>query len=107
MAALPFADLFGKLRELENRMAQLQAELERKTTTVEVGGGMVRITASAAGKIHRISIDPAVLSEGDILEDLLTAGVNKAIEEARKLAQEETARLTAELLPPGFKLPGW
>ncbi|MCS7082414.1 MAG: YbaB/EbfC family nucleoid-associated protein [Bacteroidetes bacterium] len=106
---LNLADLFGKLQELQQRVATLEAELERKTTSVEVGGGLVQITASASGRIVRIQIEPSALNleEREVLEDLLVAGVNKALEEARRLAQEEMSRITAGLLPPGFRLPGW
>lgn len=98
------------------KMAQnAQAELERAQTgldKIEVdgvsGGGLVRIKASAKGRIIAVDIDPSLLavSEKQMLEDLIAAALNDARAKADAAAGEEMGKVTSALpLPPGFKLP--
>ncbi len=91
--------------------AQMQ-EVQAKLDSVEVegvsGGGLVRILASAKGRIKAIAIDDSlmVLSEKQMLEDLLAAAFNDAREKADTVSNEEMGKMTSGLpLPPGFKLP--
>lgn len=91
--------------------AQMQ-EAQAKLDSVEVegvsGGGLVKILASAKGRIKSISIDDSliVLSDKQMLEDLLAAAFNDAREKADQASNEEMGRMTSGLpLPPGFKLP--
>ena len=72
------------------------------------GGGLVKILASAKGRIKSISIDDSliVLSDKQMLEDLLAAAFNDAREKADHVSNEEMGKMTSGLpLPPGFKLP--
>ena len=91
--------------------AQMQ-EAQAKLDSVEVegvsGGGLVKILASAKGRIKSISIDDSliVLSDKQMLEDLLAAAFNDAREKADAASNEEMGKMTSGLpLPPGFKLP--
>lgn len=91
--------------------AQMQ-EAQAKLDTVEVegvsGGGLVRILASAKGRIKAISIDDSLIVPADkqMLEDLLAAAFNDAREKADRASNDEMSRMTSGLpLPPGFKLP--
>jgi hypothetical protein len=91
--------------------AQMQ-EAQAKLDSVEVegvsGGGLVRIRASAKGRIKEISIDDSLIvpAEKQMLEDLLAAAFNDAREKADRVSNEEMGKMTAGLpLPPGFKLP--
>ncbi len=103
-------DVLKQVQKVQEQIAQVQAELENKTVTVEVGGGMVKVTANGKQRIVKIQIEKDVINpaEGDMLEDLVVAGVNKALEEATKLAQEELGKVTSGMLPkiPGLTLPG-
>ena len=91
--------------------AQMQ-EAQAKLDTIEVegvsGGGLVRILASAKGRIKSISIDDSLIvpSDKQMLEDLLAAAFNDAREKADRASNEEMGKMTSGLpLPPGFKLP--
>ena len=91
--------------------AQMQ-EAQAKLDSVEVegvsGGGLVRIIASAKGRIKSIAIDDSLIvpSDKQMLEDLLAAAFNDAREKADLASNEEMSKMTSGLpLPPGFKLP--
>lgn len=98
------------------KMAQnAQAELERAQENldrIEVdgvsGGGLVKIRASAKGRIISVDIDPSLLqpSEKQMLEDLIAAALNDARGKADAAAGEEMGKVTSGMqLPPGFKMP--
>ena len=91
--------------------AQMQ-EAQAKLDTIEVegvsGGGLVRIRASAKGRIKGIAIDDSLMVPGEkqMLEDLLAAAFNDARDKAGQASNEEMGKMTSGLpLPPGFKLP--
>lgn len=98
------------------KMAQnVQAELEKAQAsldTIEVegvsGGGLVKIRATAKGRIVAVDIDQSLLapSEKQIVEDLVAAAINDARAKADAASSAEMGKMTAGLpLPPGFKLP--
>ncbi|MEM8557553.1 MAG: YbaB/EbfC family nucleoid-associated protein, partial [Bacteroidota bacterium] len=103
---LNMADLFGKMQEMQQKMAESQAALKEKTVTAEAGGGMVTVTADGAGAIRAIKLEPAVINpdDQDLLEDLLIAGINKALDEAAKLREREMRGAAGAFLPPGMGL---
>ncbi|MBA15513.1 MAG: YbaB/EbfC family nucleoid-associated protein [Sphingomonas sp.] len=97
-------------------MAQnVQAELQKaqeSLDTIEVegvsGGGLVKVRASAKGRILGVDIDDSLLqpSEKGMLEDLIAAALNDARTRADAASQEQMSKMTSGLpLPPGFKLP--
>ncbi len=98
------------------KMAQdAQAELQKATDnldTIEVegmtGGGLVRVRASAKGRIIGIDIDESLLqpSEKQMVEDLVAAAFNDARSKADQRAAAEMQKITSGLpMPPGFKMP--
>jgi nucleoid-associated protein EbfC len=98
------------------KMAQnVQAELEKAQAnldTIEVegasGGGLVKVRASAKGRIIGVDIDESLLSpaEKQMLEDLVVAAFNDARAKADAVSGEEMGKMKSALpLPPGFKLP--
>lgn len=98
------ADMFGKMMDMQRKMAEAQEALAAQTITSEAGGGMVKVTANGQQRITRIKIDPAAVDPSDLelLEDLIIAGVNKALEESAHLARGEMSRAASSMLPPGF-----
>jgi nucleoid-associated protein EbfC len=106
------------MKSLEDVMAMaqnVQAELQKAQEgldTIEVegaaGGGLVKVTASAKGRIIGIQLDDSLLqpSEKQMLEDLIVAAFNDARAKADAASNAEMAKMTQGLpLPPGFKLP--
>jgi len=100
------ADMFGKLMEMQQKISEAQEELGQKSATVEAGGGMVRVTANGLQRITSIKIEPDAVDPDDLelLEDLVMAGVNKALDEASALARTEMGKAAGGMLPPGFDL---
>jgi DNA-binding YbaB/EbfC family protein len=102
--------MMKQLQKMQERMAQVQAELEQKTVMAESGGGMVKVTANGKQQIIKVEIEKEVVNpeEKEILEDLVVAAVNKALEEAGAMAQEEMQKVTHGVIPniPGLNFPG-
>jgi nucleoid-associated protein EbfC len=111
MAAMPnMMGMMKQIQKMQEKMAQVQQELEAKTVVGEAGGGMVKVTANGRQQVVRIQIEKEVIDPTDpeILEDLVVAATNKALEDAAKMAQEEMTKVTSGMLPniPGLNLPG-
>ena len=101
-------DIMAMAQNVQAELTKAQANLD----TIEVegvsGGGLVRIRASAKGRIIGMDIDDSLLnpSEKGMLEDLLAAAFNDARAKADAASQEAMGKMTSGLpLPPGFKLP--
>jgi DNA-binding protein YbaB len=80
-------------------MARTQAELEKKTVEVSVGGGKVKVTANGAGDVIAIKVDKEVVDQNDVefLEEIVLSGVKQAIEQGKALAQTEMTKITGSL----------
>ena len=98
------ADMFGKVTEFQERM---NAELSQVEVNAEAGGGMVKVKANGRREIISIELDPDIIDKNDkeMLEDLVVAGVNKAMAEADRAAQTKQQSLLKEMLPGGG-IPG-
>ena len=96
--------MMGRLQELQAQMAQAQEEVGAMQATAESGGGVVKATVSGSLQVMRIQIDKEIIDPEDpeMLEDLILAAVNRAIERARELGETRMADVTRSLLPPGF-----
>jgi DNA-binding YbaB/EbfC family protein len=89
-------------------MADAQAGLDKIEVEGLAGGGLVKIKATAKGRILGVDIDESLLqpSEKQMLEDLIAAAINDARAKADAAGNAEMAKMSAGLpLPPGFKLP--
>ena len=95
-------------QNVQNELQNAQAKLDEMEVEGVAGGGIVRIRASAKGRVMGIHIDDSLLqpSEKQMLEDLLAAAFNDARGKADAISGEEMSKMTSGLpLPPGFKLP--
>ena len=105
-------DLMGLMKQaqqLQQKMQELQAELETQEVEGVAGGGLVRVRLTAKGEMRGLSIDPSLVKpdETEILEDLIVAAHNDARVKAEALMQEKMQAITGGLpLPPGFNLGG-
>lgn len=102
------ASMMKQAQEMQARMAEMQAGLERHEMTGQSGGGMVTVTLNGKGEMRAIKIDPALATPDDVevLEDLIVAAFGDAKAKVEQHVQERMAELTGGLqLPPGMKLP--
>ena len=102
-----FTQMMKQAQELQGRMADMQAEMERMTCEGRAGGGMVVVTLNGKGEMAGVKIDSSLLKpeEGEILEDLITAAHADAKTKVEEAMKEKMQALTGGLpLPPGMKL---
>jgi hypothetical protein len=96
-------DLIETAQRLQAEVVRVREQLGGKTVQGETGGGLVQCVASGRGEIVSLTIDPAVLGDKKMVEDLVVGAVNVALDRARELAQTELGRVTGGLpLPPGM-----
>jgi DNA-binding YbaB/EbfC family protein len=101
-------DILGMASRVQEELQKAQASLDSIEVEGVAGGGLVRVRASAKGRIIGLSIDDSLIVPADkgIMEDLIVAAFNDARVKADEVSGQEMAKLTAGLpLPPGFKLP--
>ena len=109
--------MFDKLKDLGGLMAQaqqmqqkikdLQAELEAREIVGTSGAGMVKVTLNGKGETRKVSIDPSLFNSDDkgVVEDLIVAAANDARAKVEAAMQEQMKQITGGMpLPPGFKL---
>ncbi len=106
---MPSLDEIMKMAEqAQAQLAQAQDDLDKVEVEGASGGGLVKIKATAKGRILGVSIDDSLLVPGEksMLEDLVAAALNDARSKADVAASEQMKQITAGLsLPPGFKMP--
>ena len=100
--------MLKQVQKMQAEMQRVQGELVNLTVSEEAGGGMVKATANGNRELISLEIDPQVINseERDILEDLIVAAVNKVLSSAAKMAEEELAKVTKGMIPPGMNIPG-
>jgi DNA-binding YbaB/EbfC family protein len=98
-------NMMRQLQEMQAKMARIQEDLGEKEVVGTAGGGVVKVTADGHQHILSIEINPDVVDpkDVDLLQDLVLAAVNEALDRSRELAASELGQLTAGLgLPPGL-----
>jgi hypothetical protein len=98
-----FLSLFKQAQEMQGQMAELQAELGKKTVEVATGGGMVKVVVNGLSEVLSIRIDEELINMKDkeVLEDLIVGAVNEAHRQVKGLAQEAMSQAGGL-----FKIPG-
>ncbi len=93
-----------QLEQLQNQLLATQEALGQETVTATVGGGAVEVTMTGHQEVRAVKIDPAAVDPEDVdmLQDLLVAAFNQALEMSRKLVEERMAPLTGGLNIPGL-----
>lgn len=100
------AGLMKQAQQMQENMKKAQDELANIEVDGQSGAGMVKVTMTCSHEVRRIVIDPSVMDDKEMLEDLIAAAFNDAVRRGEALSKERMAGFTAGLnLPPGFKLP--
>jgi len=99
-----FNTIMKQAKKMQERMANLQKELEMKTIEAQAGGGMVRVVVNGKFEIVSLKIEKEVVNPEDIemLQDLIVAAVNEGIRKAQEMASSEMAKITGGLNIPGL-----
>jgi DNA-binding YbaB/EbfC family protein len=103
------AGLMKQLPKIREEMEKLQQRLGQVSAEGDAGGGMVKIITNGRMEVTQCTLSEEAinLKDKELLEDMIRAAVNQAIERVRKKSAEETQKMAAELgLPPGMNLPG-
>ena len=103
-----FEEIMAKAQNAQAELQKAQDNLDNVEVQGASGGGLVKIQASAKGRIIAVSIDESLMqpSEKSMLEDLIAAVLNDARAKADQAAAAEMEKMSSGLpLPPGFKLP--
>ena len=99
-------------QKMQEQMLKAQEQLDQVKAEGTSGGGMVKVVANGKQEIESIKIDPEVVNSDDVemLEDLVAAAVNQAIEKANEAAKDKMNEATGGMLggmPPGMNMPGF
>jgi hypothetical protein len=95
--------MLRQVQQMQGRMAQLQKELETDTVSASAGGGAVTVVATGTQKLVSVRIDPEAAGDAEMLQDLVVAAVNEAMEKSKQMASDRMQALTSGLgLPPGL-----
>lgn len=101
-------DIMAMAQNVQAELQKAQASLDTIEVEGVAGGGLVKVRASAKGRIIGVDIDDSLMvaSEKQMLEDLIAAALNDARAKADAASNAEMAKMTSGMpLPPGFKLP--
>ncbi len=98
--------MMKQAQQMQGKMQEIQAELAEREVEASAGGGKVTVTATCSGEVRSIKIAPEIVDPEDveILEDLVLSGVKQAIDEGRKVMEEEMGKVTGGLgqMPAGL-----
>ncbi len=101
-------DVLAQLGQMQDRLAKAQQELEERVAQGTAGGGAVAIEISGGMKVQSLKIDPEVVDASDVgmLEDLVTAAVNEALQQVQGFQMGQLAGLAGGLNLGGLGIPG-
>lgn len=96
--------LAGQLQAMQQQMMEAQEALGEKTVEVTAGGGAIKVVMTGHHKLESITIDPEVVDPEDVemLQDLILAAINEAVEASQNLAADEMGSITGGLNIPGL-----
>ncbi len=100
------AQLMQQAQKMQEDMQRAQEELALLEIVGNAGGGMVSVTLGGRMDCRKVRIDPSVLADPEMAEDLIAAAFNDAVNKVNQVSQSKMAAATAGMpLPPGMKLP--
>ncbi|ALN90694.1 MULTISPECIES: YbaB/EbfC family nucleoid-associated protein [Lysobacter] len=100
------AQLMQQAQKMQENVQRAQEELAKIEVTGSAGGGMVSVTVTGRMECRKVRIDPSVLSDQEMVEDLIAAAFNDAVNKINAESQTKMSAATAGMpMPPGMKLP--
>ncbi|MGY1531166.1 YbaB/EbfC family nucleoid-associated protein [Luteimonas sp. A649] len=100
------AQMMQQAQKMQENLQKAQAELANLEVTGSAGGGMVEVTLTGRKECRKVRIDPSVLSDPEMAEDLIAAAFNDASNKIDAESQTKMGAATAGMpLPPGMKMP--
>jgi len=99
--------LMQQAQQMQQKMKELQDQLERQEIVGSSGAGLVKVTVNGKNETRRIEIDASLFKPEDkgVVEDLIVAAANDARSKVEAVVQEQMKQITGGIpLPPGFKL---
>ncbi|MGD9020275.1 MAG: YbaB/EbfC family nucleoid-associated protein [Lysobacterales bacterium] len=100
------AGLMQQAQKMQQEMQKAQQELANMEVTGQAGGGMVSVVMNGQHAVKRVTIDPTLADDIEMLEDLVVAATNDAVNRVKESTEKQMAEVTQGMsLPPGFKLP--
>ncbi len=100
-------NIMQQAQKMQENLKKAQEELELMQVLGESGGGLVKIVMTGKREARKVTIDPSLVNEDkDMLEDLIAAAINDAVNKVARMKKEKMAEITAGLpIPPGFQMP--
>lgn len=101
------AQLMQQAQKMQENLQRAQEELAKLEVTGSAGAGMVNVTLTGRMECRGVKIDPSVLSDVEMVEDLVVAAINDAVNKVNAESQSRMSGATAGMpIPPGMKIPG-
>jgi hypothetical protein len=95
--------MLRQVQQMQDKMSKVQKELETETVEASAGGGAVTVVATGTQKVLSVTIDPAAAADPEMLQDLVVAAVNEAMDRSKQMAAEKMQAVASGLgLPPGL-----
>lgn len=97
-------NMMAQIKKMQEQMEAAQAQLAVETVTASVGGGAIKITMTGDQHCKGVEIDPDLLKDMDaeMLQDLMLTGINQALDESRKMAEQKMGPMAGGLAGLGF-----
>ena len=103
----PLSSIMQQAQKMQEDLKKAQEEIASMQVQGESGGGLVTIVMTGKREARKVTIDDSLLGEDkDMLEDLVAAAINDAVNKVAKMKKEKMSAITAGMpLPPGFQMP--
>jgi nucleoid-associated protein EbfC len=97
-------NIMKQAKKMQEKIGQLQQELEKRTIEAQAGGGMVRVVVNGKFEVISLKIEKEVVNPEDVemLQDLIVAAVNEGVRKAQEMTSQEMAKITGGLSIPGM-----
>ncbi len=100
------AQMMQQAQKMQENLKEAQQELAELEVKGQAGGGLVEVTMSGRHEVRQVRIDESISDDREMVEDLVAAAVNDAVNRVQEASQEKMSSLAGGLpIPPGFTLP--